>query len=170
MLQGGLLALLALVAVGFSLVWGVMNIINLAHGAFVLIGAYVQRLVVNLVVNAPICITLLLTFGIELLLVNGLILMFSANYRSISTGYASQGVALGAAVRAPVGRLLAFAVAVALTIALVALMSRTRTAFILGAIVIVAVLLLPEGAVSFISASWRDRRLSLLDNVRRYRL
>jgi branched-chain amino acid transport system permease protein len=42
--------------------------------------------------------------------------------------------------------------------------------FILGAIVIVAVLLLPEGAVSFIGASWRDRRLSLLDNVRRYRL
>jgi branched-chain amino acid transport system permease protein len=38
LLQGGLLAL---VAVGFSLVWGVMNIVNLAHGAFVLIGAYI---------------------------------------------------------------------------------------------------------------------------------
>ena len=38
----GLLAggLLALVAVGFSLVWGVMNIVNLSHGALVLIGAY----------------------------------------------------------------------------------------------------------------------------------
>lgn len=42
--------------------------------------------------------------------------------------------------------------------------------FILGAIVIVAVLLLPEGAVSFAGASWRERRLSLLDTVRRYRL
>jgi branched-chain amino acid transport system permease protein len=60
-------------------------------------------------------------------LVNGLILIFSANYRSISTGYAAQGVALGAGVRVPVGRLLAFAVAVAPTIALVALMGRTRT-------------------------------------------
>src|SRR4051794_39843294 len=97
LLQGGLLAL---VAVGFSLVWGVLNVINLAHGAFVLAGAYVayqanawfgidpfvgmlpaavvlfafgyavQRLLVNLVVNAPIFITLLLTFGLELVLVN----------------------------------------------------------------------------------------------------
>ena len=38
LLQGGLLAL---IAVGFSLVWGVMNVVNLAHGAFVLAGAYV---------------------------------------------------------------------------------------------------------------------------------
>ena len=37
LLQGGLLAL---VAVGFALVWGVMNVVNLAHGAFVLCGAY----------------------------------------------------------------------------------------------------------------------------------
>ncbi len=33
LLQGGLLAL---TAVGFSLVWGVMNVVNLAHGVFVL--------------------------------------------------------------------------------------------------------------------------------------
>ncbi|MGI9120692.1 MAG: ABC transporter permease subunit, partial [Acidimicrobiales bacterium] len=38
LLQGGLLAL---VAVGFSLVWGVMNVVNLAHGAFVILGAYI---------------------------------------------------------------------------------------------------------------------------------
>src|SRR6187401_3526829 len=38
LLQGGLLAL---VAVGFSLVWGVMNVVNLSHGALVLIGAYI---------------------------------------------------------------------------------------------------------------------------------
>src|SRR6266536_1459076 len=38
LLQGGLFAL---VAVGFSLVWGVMNVVNLAHGAFVITGAYI---------------------------------------------------------------------------------------------------------------------------------
>ncbi|HSO93535.1 MAG TPA: branched-chain amino acid ABC transporter permease, partial [Candidatus Dormibacteraeota bacterium] len=29
------------VALGFSLVWGILNIVNLAHGAFVIVGAYV---------------------------------------------------------------------------------------------------------------------------------
>ena len=37
LLQGGLLAL---VAVGFSLVWGVMNVVNLSNGAFVVLGEY----------------------------------------------------------------------------------------------------------------------------------
>src|SRR5256885_14575021 len=30
----------ATVALGFSLVWGILNIVNLAHGAFVMLGAY----------------------------------------------------------------------------------------------------------------------------------
>jgi branched-chain amino acid transport system permease protein len=153
LLQGGLLAL---IAAGFSLVWGVMNVVNLAHGAFVLVGAYlawelsevgvdpflgmvaaaallfvagyvIQRVLVNLVVNAPVFITLLLTFGLELLLVNGLILLFSADYRSIPTGYASRSLVLVSDVRLPVGRLLAFAVAVGITFALVVLVRHTRT-------------------------------------------
>src|SRR5579875_3382740 len=37
-LAGGILAVVAL---GFSLVWGIMNIINLAHGAFIMLGAYI---------------------------------------------------------------------------------------------------------------------------------
>ena len=28
------------VAVGFSLVWGILNIVNLSHGALVMVGAY----------------------------------------------------------------------------------------------------------------------------------
>lgn len=152
LLQGGLLAL---VAVGFSLVWGVMNIVNLAHGSFVILGAYVawelnrsagidpflgmlaaaavmfvvgyllQRLLVNLVVNAPIFVTLLLTFGIDLLVVQGMNIVFSADYRSIGTSYASQSLGLGD-VRVPYGRLLAFAVAIIVTLLLVTLINRTR--------------------------------------------
>jgi branched-chain amino acid transport system permease protein len=154
LLQGGLLAL---VAVGFSLVWGVMNVVNLAHGAFVLAGAYlayeanavlgldpflgmvpafvvlfgigyaIQRLLVNLVVNGPIFITLLLTFGLELVLVNLLLAVFSADYRAIPTGYAGRAVTLAEGVRLPVGRLVAALVAVALTLALALLMRKTRT-------------------------------------------
>jgi branched-chain amino acid transport system permease protein len=152
LLQGGLLAL---VAVGFSLVWGVMNIVNLAHGAFVLIGAYIgwklqtaagippvlaivaaavalfvagfviQRYVINLVVNAPIWMTLLLTFGLSLLLVNGLILLFTGDFRAIRTSYGSDSFSLGD-VRVPVGRLIAFGLAVAFTLALVWFMDRAR--------------------------------------------
>ena len=31
---------LAVVAFGFSLVWGILNIINLAHGAYLMLAAY----------------------------------------------------------------------------------------------------------------------------------
>src|SRR2546429_7941375 len=154
LLQGGLLAL---IAVGFSLVWGVLNVVHLAHGAFVLGGAYVafelnswlgldpflgmvpaalvlfgigyvlQRYLVNLVVNAPIFITLLLTFGLQLLAVNGMSLLFTANYRSIPTGYAATPLPLPGDVRVPVGRLLAALLAVAITIGLGYFMRRTRT-------------------------------------------
>jgi len=153
LLQGGLLAL---VAVGFSLVWGVMNVVNLAHGAFVITGAYVaweinravgldpflamiptavvmfglgyviQRGLVNLVVNAPIFITLLLTFGLNLLLVNGMILRYKANYQSIPTSYATQSLVLPGDVRVPYGRLIAAVIAVALTLALAWAVRRTR--------------------------------------------
>jgi branched-chain amino acid transport system permease protein len=153
LLQGGLLAL---VAIGFSLVWGVMNIVNLAHGSFVVIGAYLafvlnqaigldpfvatipvaivlfglgyglQRGLVNMVVNAPIFITLLLTFGLDLLLTNGLILLFTANYRSVPTSYAEHAFTLPGDVRVPYGRLLAALLAVALSVALSWAMRRTR--------------------------------------------
>jgi branched-chain amino acid transport system permease protein len=152
LLQGGLLAL---VAVGFSLVWGVMNVVNLSHGALLILGAYVgwvlneragidpfvgmlgaaavlfalgyliQRLLVNLVVNGPIFITLLLTFGLELLLVQGMNLVFTANYQGIKTSYAGRGIPLGP-IQVPLGRLLAFVLAIAVTVGLVLMMTRTR--------------------------------------------
>lgn len=153
LLQGGLLAL---VAVGFSLVWGVMNIVNLAHGAFVILGAYIgwevhnwfnldpflamfisaavlfvigyvlQRYLINLVVNGPIFITLLLTFGINLVVVQGMNMGFTADYRSIQTSYVSDSLAFGN-VRVPVVRLLAFLLAIVITFALVAFVKHTRT-------------------------------------------
>lgn len=151
-LQGGLYGL---VGVGFSLVWGVTNIVNLAHGALVVAGAYIawelqatfgldpilgmavaaavlfaagyvlQRGLVNLVMNAPVFMTLLLTFGIELLVVNGLVYTLSGDYRSIPTAYASRGLSLGE-IRLPYGRLIGFALAIALTAALSLFIGRTR--------------------------------------------
>ena len=153
LLQGGLLAL---VAVGFSMVWGVMNVINVAQGAFVVLGAYiafalnstlgldpllgmfvaaavlflfgyaVQRGLINLVINAPIYLTLLLTFGLDLMLVQGMNIAFTADFRSIPTSWAGKSLALGD-IRIPLGRLIAFVVAVAVTLLLVAMVTRTRT-------------------------------------------
>ena len=113
------------VAVGFSVVWGVMNVINVAQGAFVILGAYiawelnsalgldpflgmfgaaavlfmlgyvVQRGLINLVVNAPIYLTLLLTFGLDLMLVLGMNIAFTADFRSIPTSYAGESPRVG---------------------------------------------------------------------------
>ena len=42
--------------------------------------------------------------------------------------------------------------------------------FILGALIIVTVVLLPQGFVNYLGDAVKTRRFSLLDNVRRYRL
>ena len=76
-------------------------------------------------VNGPIFITLLLTFGLELLLTQGMNIAFTANYQGIQTTYAGTSFAV-AGVQIPVGRLLAFVLSVVVTVALVAVMNRTR--------------------------------------------
>jgi len=90
------------------------------------LGYVIQRGLVNLVVNAPIFITLLLTFGLNLLLVNAMILRYKANYQSIPTSYATQSLVLPGDVRVPYGRLIAAVIAVALTLALAWAVRRTR--------------------------------------------
>src|SRR5579864_108820 len=159
LVQGGLLAL---VAVGFSLVWGIMNVINLSHGALAVTGAYIawllnqhfgldpflaiplvgaclfvigyviQRGLINLVINAPIFLTLLLTFGLGLVILNLLQLLFTADDRSIETSYASQSFAIDA-VNVPYGRLAACLLALAVTVLLALVMSRTRLGRAIGA-------------------------------------
>ena len=135
--------ILALVALGFSLVWGIMNIVNLAHGAFVVLGAYftfylnelagvdpfvsiplsmvtlfiigfiVQRVLINQVVRAPLLATFLLTFGLEILIVNLVNFFFKADLRSVTTRYSGTGWTLGV-VRVPYIRLAALGIALVL--------------------------------------------------------
>jgi branched-chain amino acid transport system permease protein len=122
LLVGGIFAVVAL---GFSLVWGIMNIINLAHGSFVMLGAYtayvlfsnwhldpffsipiafvvlfvfgycIQRFVINFVVRAPILTTFLLTFGLSLLIVNFALLVFHGDVKGITTQYSGSNFSLG---------------------------------------------------------------------------
>jgi branched-chain amino acid transport system permease protein len=106
-------ALYACIAVGFSLVWGVLNIINLLHGSLIVLGAYLaqlafthlglhpflsllpvaavmfafgyllQLLVLNRIIAEPVLVTLVLTFGLDLLLYNAMVLGFTATPRRI---------------------------------------------------------------------------------------
>jgi branched-chain amino acid transport system permease protein len=111
----GILAgsLYAMVALGLSLIFGVMRVINIAHGPMLMLGAYttyflysafglnpylslpismavlfvigavLQRALVFRVVDAPELSSLLLTFGISIALVNVAQLAFTSDLRSV---------------------------------------------------------------------------------------
>ena len=151
-LQGGLYAVMAL---GLALVWGVLNIVNLAHGAFIMLGGYaswylytylhidpflglpltavvmfalgygIQRGLLNLVIRAPMFNTLLITFGLEVVLTYLAQLVFSADFRTINPPYAGSSLALGPLVL-PVARMAAFAVAIILTVGMWLFLLHTR--------------------------------------------
>ncbi|MCG3190026.1 MAG: High-affinity branched-chain amino acid transport system permease protein LivH [Burkholderiaceae bacterium] len=143
-LLGGLYALMAL---GLALVWGVLNIVNLSHGAFIMLGGYatyylftgagidpfaalpltavmlfalgyvIQRGILNLVIRAPMFNTLLITFGLEVVLAYLAQFWFTADFRAINPPYAGANFALGA-VTIPAVQLAACAIAIGLTVAM----------------------------------------------------
>ena len=157
-LVNGLLAggVFAVVALGFSLVWGIMNIINLAHGAFVMLGAYaayvlfstwnidpfvsvpiafvvlfalgyaLQRFVLNFVVRAPILTTFLLTFGLSLLIVNAVLLVFHGDVKGITTSYSGANFSIGP-VTVAWTKLLTLIAALAITALMQLFLTRTNT-------------------------------------------
>ncbi|MBI2358369.1 MAG: branched-chain amino acid ABC transporter permease [Deltaproteobacteria bacterium] len=118
LLQGivsGLLAggLYAMVALGMALIFGVMRVINIAHGTLLMLGGYttfwlfslyglnpflslmisfpllflvgaiLQKLFVQQVVDAPELSSLLLTFGLSIFLSNMAMVAWTADYRSV---------------------------------------------------------------------------------------
>src|ERR1700687_4328 len=122
LLLGGLYGLMAL---GMSLIWGVMNIVNIAHGALIMLGAYVtfwlftlwgwdpfvslpatiallfvygyclQRFLLNLVVRAQLFLTLLIPFGVEVVMVNLARIFWAADLRQVTPTYAGANFAVG---------------------------------------------------------------------------
>lgn len=115
--QGVLLGgLYALFATGLSLIFGVMRVVNLAHGVLTLFGAYValvlvdelgvnpllaivvvvplmfalgylfQRAVVNRSLGGDVLRPLLVTFGLGIILENALLRVFSADSQGLSAG------------------------------------------------------------------------------------
>lgn len=135
-------AIYASVAVGFSLVWGVLNVINMLHGSLVILAGYLtyflwhsagvhpllalpavaaamyafgyvlQAAAINRVIGQPVLVTLTLTFGLDMILYNLMNVWFEATPRRITLDFGR--VALGE-VLLPGDRLIAVVLALCLT-------------------------------------------------------
>jgi branched-chain amino acid transport system permease protein len=144
----------AAAAVGLSLIFGVSGILNAAHGELVMLGAFttywlftlggvdplltlpvafallfalgylLQYAVLNRTLGGPLLLSLLVTFGISLVLVNVALRLWSADYRMLKVGYLGRTLILGPFVL-PVSRLVACAVGLALVAGLWWLLQRT---------------------------------------------
>ena len=153
LLLGGLLALVGL---GFSLVWGILNIVNLAHAAFIMFGAYItfflfnqlqidpflslpisigalflvgfvlQNYVINLVMRAPLLVTFVLTFGFQTFFTSLARLLFTGDQRSVGPAYNAAALTIGDTIINWM-KLGGFVVALLVTAALFLFMRYTRT-------------------------------------------
>ncbi|AHD11894.1 branched-chain amino acid ABC transporter permease [Phaeobacter gallaeciensis] len=155
--QGVLLGgLYALFAAGLSLVFGVMRLVNLAHGDLIVLAAFVilsiatalnlspfvalllacpvmfavgwglQTYLLNRVLGEDILPPLLVTFGLSVVIQNGLLELFSADSQKLTAGaIEAQSVSLGP-VTVGVMPLLTFVSAVAVIFALNQIFYRTK--------------------------------------------
>ena len=103
----------ALLAIGLTLIWGVMNVLNFAHGEFLMIGMFISywlyvmagvdplfsipinavalflmgmfiyRFIVSKVMRGPALAQLVVTFGVSIFLANFAALIWTPNFRSI---------------------------------------------------------------------------------------
>jgi branched-chain amino acid transport system permease protein len=146
LLLGGVYALFA---VGMNLIFGVLRVINLAHGELIMLGAYttfflvdragfnplvtipfsaaalfvfglvVERGLIERTVHQPLLSSLLLTFGLSTFLMGGALSLWTANFRSVP--YLTGAYEVGGLELSKV-RLVSFAIALAVTAATYALL------------------------------------------------
>lgn len=151
LLVGGIYAL---VSIGLTLIFGVMKIINFAHGDFIMLSMYfvywlnvllgfdpylsllliipvmfvigivVYRLTLNPIVGKQEQLTILMTVGIMLLLQNLALMIWKADVRSIQLSYSIKTIGTEN-IRLSVTRLLSFFVALATAGGLVMLLDKT---------------------------------------------
>ena len=154
-LTGGLYALFAC---GLSLMFGVMKVVNLAHGDLAIIGGYValgvitvthipvlwsfvvvvpimavagyvlQRTVIQASLDRSVLTTLLVTFGLSVVIENALLEFESANSRALGTGNAiiTKSFSLGSQIQIAYLLVLIFAVAVVVLLGLQYFLSASR--------------------------------------------
>jgi branched-chain amino acid transport system permease protein len=154
---GGLLlgAVYALFSSGLTLIWGMMNVVNFAHGDFVMLGMYTAVVVwtalgggpwasvpiaailiatlgvvsyfflVRHVMKGPMLAQILGTFGLALFLRYGALYAFGANFKSLPDTLVGHSFALGD-IRFEGSRVLAAVVGLGVTLALHLILTRTQ--------------------------------------------
>ena len=146
-------AIYACIAVGFSLVWGVLNVINMLHGSLIILAGYltffawqklgihplfglvgvtailycfgylIQQFAINRVVDQPVLVTLTLTFGLDMILYNVMNVVFEATPRRITLDLGS--LSFGN-IFLPYDRLVAMTLALVLTGVLYLVLRQSR--------------------------------------------
>ena len=144
----------ALVAIGLTLIFGVVRIVNFAHGEFVMVGMYVtfwlwklwgvdpylsllitmpvlfvfgvlvQRFLFRPILSAPDMAQIFLTVGLSVVLMNAALFFFTADFRSVKTTYSEWALRV-AGVTLAVPRIFAFAGALVLAGLLTLFLSKT---------------------------------------------
>jgi branched-chain amino acid transport system permease protein len=147
-------AIFALAAYGMALVWGVMGIINVAQGEFVMLGGYVAfylytagihpmfgipvaavalfvlgwllyRIVIFRIVDKDLFISILATYGLSILLQQLANAFFGANVRTAESGFGTFYL-LGGAVTVSKIKLVSFAAALVVGALLLLFLRRSR--------------------------------------------
>ncbi len=146
----------SLVAIGLTLIWGVMNIINFAHGDFLMIGMFISfwlytlygmdplfsipictvglfllgmliyRFIVSKVMTGPGLAQLVVTFGVSIFLANLAVMLWTPDFRLIEKPLLSGTWTLGA-VQLSVPKFVASLGSVLVSAALVLFLRKTRT-------------------------------------------
>jgi branched-chain amino acid transport system permease protein len=157
-------ALYALIGMGMALIFGVMRIVNFAHGAFMMLGMYgtyvlfdrfginpyfafpitavalfVVGFVVYMVLLKPISersdfMQILLTLGLSLIISNGILIGFGADYHQINIPILDRNVHLGRHISLNAPWLVSFAITFVLAIGMFLFVMRTTTGRALRAI------------------------------------
>ena len=115
----------ALIGIGLTIIFGVMRVINFAHGDLLMLGmyatwfiftktgldpyvallatapllflwgAFLQKVFINRVLNALPQNQILLTIGLGLIMSNSMMLLFTSDYRILTTSYSSSSFDVG---------------------------------------------------------------------------
>ena len=140
---------------GFSLIFGVMGVVNLAHGELIMLGAFtsywlfeifhldpylsvpfsvtllfvfgylIQKYIINRVIDQPHIMSYILTFGLHLIIANLAVKFWTHDFRTITTSYSGVNAELWA-LNIPYARLTTFLLALLIIFALWFFLNRTE--------------------------------------------